>query len=855
MGHNRKKKQTEGQAVVPEEEAARREGNGKGRFRKCYKNNIWFFRGVIISLLFAILFSCFYGVFRARAEVCEESPLETRDNITWLFQSCYLLYRDLHNVSQEELLDYTDIYLEPNEEYDWILDERQMSEYNVLLDLKAELENMEAYGSQENAQENWLANALQQGLITEERLEEYIVLGDLDRSWLERYLEESNRYNLSRDDFYELRQMIETIQTYFGNLETGFRNLNSSYDYIIEDLSTGRYVTNMSVEDRNRQPQEQYFLLSFTFDNAGNVSIGDDICGKNESYIRKVANEAVRESSLRGLTGDNTVLFYKYGKLRPPVNCRVTFSISKEVWETQKGDFYVGIFSTDTSYDFDIRYYSSYYDDPIRAYVMSGLPGILLICMLFMALLGLFLPLPSDMTPWKTEKICSLPFEILFCVGCAIFLFMEPVIALIGYVAEGEAGGAFAEYLGDADMADFLVGVMNLTAIALFFFCCWYLGICARALREFGVKEYIKCRSLIYGFFPYMKRKVLGIYGSLAHMDLTHDSNITIIKLLLLNGVVLFLISCLWYGGFAITLVYSIVLYVVLRKYISELQKRYRILLKAVDEIAEGNLNVTIHEDLGVFEPFRKQVFKIQDGLQKAVDMEVRSQRMKVELVTNMSHDLKTPLTAIITYINLLKDPDITEEQRTEYMETLERKSLRLKSLIEDLFEFSKANSQNITLNIMDVDIMNLVKQVAFEMSDKIDAAGLDVRMNLTEEKVILPLDSQKTFRIYENLFGNITKYALPGTRVYVNGFRIDDTVVITLKNISAQEITVEAAELTERFVRGDASRNTEGSGLGLAIAKSFTELQGGQLTLEVDGDLFKVTTTWHFAPKEEPQI
>ena len=130
MGHNRKKKQTEGQAVVPEEEAARREGNGKGRFRKCYKNNIWFFRGVIISLLFAILFSCFYGVFRARAEVCEESPLETRDNITWLFQSCYLLYRDLHNVSQEELLDYTDIYLEPNEEYDWILDERQMSEYN-----------------------------------------------------------------------------------------------------------------------------------------------------------------------------------------------------------------------------------------------------------------------------------------------------------------------------------------------------------------------------------------------------------------------------------------------------------------------------------------------------------------------------------------------------------------------------------------------------------------------------------------------------------------------------------------------------------------------------------------------------
>lgn len=328
-------------------------------------------------------------------------------------------------------------------------------------------------------------------------------------------------------------------------------------------------------------------------------------------------------------------------------------------------------------------------------------------------------------------------------------------------------------------------------------------------------------------------------------MDLTKNSHKVILKLLLGNAVILFVISSLWIGGMAVTFVYTFVLYLILRKYISELQKRYVSLLKAVDEIAKGNLNVTISEDLGVFEPFRAQVFKIQEGLKKAVDMEVKSQRMKAELVTNMSHDLKTPLTAIITYVNLLQEKDVTEDQRREYLETLERKSLRLKSLIEDLFEFSKANSENIILNIMDVDIMNLVKQVAFEMSDKTDASQLDVRINLTDEKVIIPLDSQKTYRIYENLFGNIAKYALPGTRVYVNGFRIDDTVVITLKNISAQEITVSPDELMERFVRGDSSRNTEGSGLGLAIAKSFTELQGGRLALELDGDLFKVTTTW----------
>ena len=175
---------------------------------------------------------------------------------------------------------------------------------------------------------------------------------------------------------------------------------------------------------------------------------------------------------------------------------------------------------------------------------------------------------------------------------------------------------------------------------------------------------------------------------------------------------------------------------------------------------------------------------------------------------------------------------------------------MRLKALIEDLFEVSKANSQNITLDIRDVDIVSMVKQVEFEMEDKLADAGLDVRMSMPEEKVIVPLDSQKTFRIFENLFGNIAKYALPGTRVYVNGFTAKDEVTIILKNITAQELSVSGEELTERFVRGDASRNTEGSGLGLAIAKSFTEIQGGKFRIELDGDLFKVVLIWKVKPE-----
>ena len=258
--------------------------------------------------------------------------------------------------------------------------------------------------------------------------------------------------------------------------------------------------------------------------------------------------------------------------------------------------------------------------------------------------------------------------------------------------------------------------------------------------------------------------------------------------------------------------------------------------------MAEGELDIGITEDLGIFNPFQTEMLKIQDGYQKAVEREVQSQRMRTELVTNVSHDLKTPLTAIITYVNLLKE-EKDEEKRKEYVDILDKKSLRLKVLIEDLFEISKASSQNVTLQIVDVDVVNLFKQVKLELEEKFKEVGLDFRCTYPEEKLICALDSQKTYRIFENLLINVSKYALAGTRVYVRIFTEAEgqTAVIQVMNVSAEEITVEASDLTERFVRGDASRNTEGSGLGLAIAKSFTELQKGSFQIKVEGDLFKV--------------
>lgn len=811
----------------------------RGAFYRFWGGKPWIFWGLAVSLVCAFVFSCFYGVFRSRAEIYEESPLETADNIAWLYQSCYLLYRDLYNSQNETKLDYADIYLEALEGYEWILDERELQEYVNLLELMRESARLEEYESAEELGQDWSEH------LNKDLASSYIAQGYLGEDFVQKYSESDSLYTLDIEECRNLKNNIEDAKAYFQNLESNFSNLNISYDYIIEDHVTGKYITNMSEEDRNRTAEEEFFSLSFSFDSLGNVTIGEPVLGENTAQLRKLANEAVRKGA-KDLISENSEVFEKYGRVRQPADCTVTFAVARSAWETKTETFYVGTVSSEST-DYTIRYYASpsrnYYS--FNSYVRSGIGNILGICMLALALAGCFLPVLHDTKPWKNEKLCSLPLEFLLCFLFFLAGLSESILTMIVYVASGKAGGVFTEHLGKQKLAMHTVGILNLTALAAFFFACWYLGVCARAVRGLGLKEYIKQRSLTWRFFPFVKRQVIKAYRAVAHLDLTQDANRTIVKLLLVNAVVLFFISSLWFGGFAITLVYSLLLYVVLRRYISEIQKRYRILLKAVDEIAEGKLNVTINEDLGVFEPFREQVFKIQEGLKKAVDEEVKSQHMRAELITNMSHDLKTPLTAIITYINLLREENATEDQRKEYLATLERKSLRLKSLIEDLFEFSKANAQNITLNIMDVDIMNLVKQVAFEMTDKTQEAGLDVRLNLTEEKVILPLDSQKTYRIYENLFGNIAKYALHGTRVYVNGFRIDDTVVLTLKNISAQEITVDSSELTERFVRGDASRNTEGSGLGLAIAKSFTELQGGSLELEVDGDLFKVTTIW----------
>lgn len=360
-----------------------------------------------------------------------------------------------------------------------------------------------------------------------------------------------------------------------------------------------------------------------------------------------------------------------------------------------------------------------------------------------------------------------------------------------------------------------------------------------------GVKEYIRQYSFIYQIFPTIKNWWQKFKDEINRFNFEDNGTKLILKLVIGNFIIVAILCCMWNAGVLFAVIYSVVLFYVLENKYDKIVADYQVLRKGTKRIAEGDLNTIITEDIGVFEPMKEDLTRIRDGFKKAVDEEIKSQRMKTELITNVSHDLKTPLTAITTYVELLKKEDITEEERKEYVDTLDRKSQRLKVLIEDLFEVSKASSNNITLNLMNVDIVKLMKQVVVEHKEKYDEAGLQLHWKVPEEKVELQLDSQKTYRIFENLFLNIQKYAMPNSRVYIDVVDEDEQVSIIVKNMSAEPLNVAGEELVERFVRGDASRNTEGSGLGLAIAKNFTEAQKGTFDVCVDGDLFKTTLVW----------
>ena len=322
------------------------------------------------------------------------------------------------------------------------------------------------------------------------------------------------------------------------------------------------------------------------------------------------------------------------------------------------------------------------------------------------------------------------------------------------------------------------------------------------------------------------------------------------IKVLLVGGAFLFLqfliIGCI-FSGAEVFLLALMAVDVAAMIFAIRKADGLDLIMDGLKKISDGELQYKIKTDTltGKQKVMAEYINNIGSGLDAAVENSLKKERMQTELITNVSHDLKTPLTSIINYVDLMKRENPTDPKIQEYLRILDEKSQRLKVLTEDVVEASKASTGNIKLEMNDIDFVEMVQQVIGEFEEKFQEKNLTMMVHFTDEPSIIYADGQRMWRVLENVFGNVVKYAMEGTRVYAEISNRNKKVTFSLKNISAQPLNISADELTERFIRGDVARNTEGSGLGLSIAKSLTELQGGEFKLYLDGDLFKVMITF----------
>ena len=413
-------------------------------------------------------------------------------------------------------------------------------------------------------------------------------------------------------------------------------------------------------------------------------------------------------------------------------------------------------------------------------------------------------------------------YEIILAIAVAIIIFSS-------FIACAGIDSYYSNYRIYAQIV-FLAGYFTA------YIACAVLGV--TTIKRIKTGTLIKS-LLIYKIYNWLKIKIKSI-NEVIFLNRKASTKLIIyyIAFIIISCI---LISTIETGIGLVALIFFWVfcLLYLLLKYTKQLSS----IANALKNIYEGKENVKI--DCINFERDLKQIAEyingISSGLTKAVEESLKSERMKTELITNVSHDIKTPLTSIINYVDLLKKEEISNEKAIEYIDILDNKSKRLKKLIEDLVEASKVSTGNIKLNLEKINIVELIKQAEGEFEDKFQAKSLTTIITLEENEIYIMADSRYMYRVIENLFSNISKYALENSRVYIDIIKKNNKVYIEIKNISKEKLNISADELRQRFVRGDKSRTTEGSGLGLSITQDLTTLQNGKFNLILDGDLFKV--------------
>lgn len=642
---------------------------------------------------------------------------------------------------------------------------------------------------------------------------------------------------------YNLVGFIETVGQTVNSINNRFNNDWNGTEYQIYDsdgnmLASGgadaiRSLLDMSADERDRVLESDYsFFVIVNYKSDGTASVAESYCsgGIGLTGLENYTPEWVFENAQASLIPSNTVSADPFGDMT------VIYLIPKSV----------------TGYNFVLNRIDNH---RMNVYKEFGFLPLFLAAMLIIVLMAFIMSWRNACYLGVLQRI---PFE--FC--CAIALLAVPAAYAGAYLlGHGVTGNLviyyYKEIVFDSFKAEIICYSLAGVGLAVYYFAAFCAVYSIVQMRTIGIKEYFKTKSIIIRvagwclrllgrIFRWIGNLFKKVYEKLSGFDLSEPGVKPVLRICLANFVVVTLLCCIWFGGIIGAVIYSIVLFYLLRKTYRRQHDNYEKLLKATGDLANGVLNVDISDDLGMFTSLGSELKKVQQGLSRAVAEEVKSHNMKTELVTNVSHDLKTPLTAIITYVDLLKNENITDEERRSYVETLDNKSQRLKALIDDLFEVSKAVSGNVELKMFPVDICSLIMQVEQEIETEITEANIEIIHRFpADNKLIARLDGEKCSRIFENLLINVTKYAMPGTRAYIEVGSDESNAFIEVKNMAKDMPEFNNDAITERFVRGDKSRSTNGSGLGLAIVKSFTELQGGTLQIITDGDLFKAVLSF----------
>jgi len=594
---------------------------------------------------------------------------------------------------------------------------------------------------------------------------------------------------------------------------------DENFIYFIKNTKTNQIITNHSKEQKTN---DYSFQQTLKYNEKGELE-GEGSLDENSftTFDFDLVFSDLVDLDDYGIIYDTNDVSALDVKINIPKNIEIAYSIP-----------------TPTS---QLKGISSYVMDDIKDLYIQFAIILLSVCAIVIALFILFYPIRivEEVNPFMTIK--KWKAEVNICLlGCVLILGITGTLFLTSFTLSNSL---------DILLNNFHINNGHTLIIGINFFM-WLLILLIISLSIFELKymfahgfiRFLKEDTIIGSLCHYIKGKL----NKIAEIDLSKPLEKEIMKYILFNtGIIIILIS--FFGlGYILAIIYAFISFFWIKDKIEEIQNDYKKLLNATRELGKGHFDEEINEDIGVFNKLKDEFNNIKVGFKKAVEEETKSQNMKTELISNVSHDLKTPLTCIKNYIVLLQDDELSLEQRHEYLDSLNQYSNRLTTLIEDLFEVSKVNSGNIQLDLMNLNIIALLEQAQAECNEILHSKDLTIINHYENNEIMLYLDGDKTYRIFENLLTNISKYALSNSRVYIDVKEIDNQVMIEFKNISEAQMNFTPDEIVERFVRGDKSRHESGSGLGLAIAKSFTEVQGGHFSIKIDGDLFKVIITFN---------